>query len=59
MYVEVKTNQLQGIYKVVEILGGIVAVDNNGATYDCYLKNGEVLRFCTKEGNNLIKNNIQ
>ena len=55
MYAEINTNQHKGIFKVVEIVGGIVAVNINGTTYDCYLKNGEIARFTDEKGNNLIQ----
>lgn len=54
MYAQINTRLLKGIFKVNEIIGGIVSVDNNGTSYDCYLKSGEVERFCTKDGKNFI-----
>ena len=54
MYAKINTRSLKGIFKVNEIIGGIVSVDNNGTPYDCYLKNGEVEKFCTKDGKNFI-----
>lgn len=54
MYVEIETNCLKGIFKVKEIIGSIVAVDNNGKSYDCYLGSGEIKRFCTKDGKNFL-----
>ena len=54
MYAEIKTNQVKGIYKVIEITGRIVCVERyDGLPYDVYLNNGEVIRFCDKNGNNL------
>ena len=53
MYVEIKTKLLSGVFEVKEIIGNIICIDNNGTSYDCYLSNGEIKRFCTKEGKNL------
>jgi hypothetical protein len=56
MYVEIETRLLTGIYKVNQIIGNIVSVDNNGTNYDCYISKGDIKRFCNEDGTNFIFN---
>ena len=52
LYVQIKTKSgmFDGIYKVVEICGSIIAVTIEGRTTD--FKPHEVVKFCNEDGSN-------
>lgn len=50
MYAEINTTNYKGIYKVIELIGSIVALEVNNKTMD--FKLNEITRFCNEYGEN-------